>query len=321
MPRPTSTTTTQRPDLGAIAYEYMLEADQRGFIADRILPIFDTPLQSAEYPKIPLEALLKIQDTKRAPRGDYNRSDYEFETGNYACAEYGWEEAVDDVEANLYRRYFDAEEVATKRGVDILLRGREVRVAAMIFNSGNFTVGNVSIEWSTAATATPRANVTAGKQAMRAASGLEPNVGACSKKVFENLFLTAEIKDAFKYTNPIEIGGLEMQKRLLATYFGLDEILVGGSMKDTAKKGQAFSLTDIWDDEYFGLYKVSGGGQELREPVVGRTFLWTGDSPQMLVTEQYREEKKRSNIYRVRNNVAEAFIFQGAGYLLGNITA
>ena len=59
-----------------------------------------------------------------------------------------------------------------------------------------------------------------------------------------------------------------------------------------------------------------------REPVLGRTFLWTADSPQNLVVEQYREEQTRSEIYRVRHHVDDdAFIFTGAGYLLGNITA
>lgn len=320
MPRPTSATTLQRPDLGAIAYEYMLEASQRGFIGLAILPIFPVEKQSADYPKIPIEALIKLPPSiKRAPRANYARSDYEFETDTYACEEYGWEEAVDDVEAALYSRYFSAEEVAAKRATDVLLRSQEVRVAAAIFNSGNFTVGNVSIEWDTSATATPRKNVNAGKAAMRAASGLIPNVVIMSKKVFDVLMLTSEITTAFRYTNPIEMGGFEAQKRIMATYFGVDQILVGDAIKDAAKKGVTASLADIWDDEYCGLFKVSSGGQDLREPVVGRTFLWTQDSPGNLVTESYREEQKRSNIIRVRHNVDEAFIFLGAGYLLGNI--
>ena len=319
MPRPTSATTLQRPDLGAIAYEYNAEASQRGFIGLGLLPIFEVEEQSADYPKIPIESLIKIQDTKRAPRANYGRSDYEFETGTYACKENGWEEPVDDVEANLYRRYFDAEEVAVKRATDILLRGQEVRIAAMMFNSGNFTVADAAIPWNTSATAVPRTNVEAGKIAMRAASGLEPNTIAMSKKVFTYLMLTAEITTAFRYTNPIEIGGMEAQKRIMAQYFGVDRVLVGDAIKDTAKKGQVFSLGDIWDDEYVGLFKVSAGGNDLREPVVGRTFLWTADSPGNIVTEQYREEQRRSNIYRVRHNVDECFIFQGAGYLRGNI--
>lgn len=320
--QPTSATTLQRPDLGAIAYEYMLSGSERGFIGLEILPIFEVEKQSADYPVIPIEALLKMPPSiRRSRRGNYQRGDFEFETGTYSCEEYGWEEPVDDTEAALYRRFFDAEEVATLRATDILLRYHEIRCAAALFNSSNFTVSNVSTEWSTGASATPYADVKAGKQAMRAASGLMPNVMAMSLKVFENCVATTEIKDVLKYTNPIEILGSEAKRRLLAQYFEVDRILVGNAVKDTAKKKKAFSLADVWDDEYVGLYRVATNSRDLREPCVGRTFLWTADSPDMLTTEQYREEKIRSDVYRVRHNVDEAFVFQGAGYLLGNITA
>jgi len=322
MPRPTSSTTIQRPDLAAIAYEYYLEASQRGFIGLTLLPIFETALQASDYPIIPIEALLKIQDTARSPRGGYNRSDYEFETGTYACTEQGWEELVDDVESKLYRRFFDAEEVAVMRAVDIILRKQEYRIAAKLMNTTNITgTSNVAIEWTTPATATPRANVNTAKLAMRAASGLTPNKIAMSKKVFDTVLITSEIKDALKYTNPIEIGGEEAQRRILGQYFGVEEVLVGNAIRDSAKKGQSFSIADLWDDEYILLAAVSSGGQNLKEPVLGRTFLWTEDSPQNLVTEQYRVESNRSNVYRCRQNVDECFIFTGAGYLLGNICA
>jgi hypothetical protein len=162
--------------------------------------------------------------------------------------------------------------------------------------------------------------VIAGKQAMRAASGLEPNVLVMSKKVFENLLLSAEVSNVFQYTNPIQSGTMEGQRRVLAQYLGVDEILVGGAIKDSAKKGQSFSIADIWDDEYVGLVKTASG-MNLREPALGRTFLWTGDSPSIITTESYREEQTRSDVYRVRQNVDEAFVFTNACYLLGNITA
>jgi hypothetical protein len=318
--QPTDITAVNRPDLGAIAYEYMLEADQRGFIALLLLPIFEVMQQSAQYPIIPLESLLKLEETSRAARGKYNRSDYKFDFGNYSCKENGWEEVVDDREAALYARYFDAEEVATKRAIDIILRGQEARVAAKVFNVSNITAtADVSIAWNTPSTAVPRANIYAAKMALRAATGIEPNIGACSKKVFDTVMLTAEIRDALKYTNPIEIGGYEAQRRILAQYFGLDNILVGGAMKDSADKGIAASLADIWDDEYFGLFRVSTGGPDLREPCLGRTFLWTGQSPQNIVTESYRDETVRGTVIRVRQDTDEAFVFTGAGYLLGNI--
>jgi hypothetical protein len=299
-----------------------MEASQRGFIGLELLPIFDVPEQSADYPLIPIESLIKLQETSRAPRGSYNRSDYNFETGTYSCDEHGWEELVDDVEAALYRRYFDAEEVAVKRAVDILLRAQEARIADAVMDTGNITgTSNVATEWSTPSTATPRANVNTAKAAMRAASGLTPNVIAMSYKVFTNTMMIKEITDALQYTNPLQMGGEEAQKAILAQYFGVGKVIVGNAIKDSGKKGAAFTIADIWDDEYILLAKVSTGGPDLREPCLGRTFLWTADSPENLVTEQYREEQKRSNVYRVRQNTDECFVFTGAGYLLGNITA
>lgn len=321
MPRPTNATTIQRPDLGAIAYEYMMKASEIGFIGLGLMPIFEVDEKSAEYPVIPIEAVLKLQSTKRAPNGSYPRSSYEFETNNYSCEEDGWEEKVDDVEAKIYQRFFDAEKLAVERAVDILLRSQEYRIAAMLFNTGNFSNGAVGTEWSTPASCTPRVDVQAGKTAMRAASGLVPNVLAMSKKVFDNALLSAEITDALKYTNPIELGGEVVQKRILAQYFGVDRIFVGNAIYDSAKKNIDMNITDIWDDEYVGLFKVSDGGLALKEPVVGRTFLWTEDSPQNLITESYRDESVRGDIYRVRHNTDSKFIFTGAGYLLSNITA
>lgn len=317
MPRPTSATTLQRPDLGALAYEYLIDAPNRGFIGMEIMPVFAVPEQSADYPKIPVEALIKTRDTKRAPRGTYNRGDWEFETGTYKAQEYGWEEPVDDVEANLYQRYFDAEMISTEICMDTILRGHERRVATLL--EANSLTSNVGIEWSTAATATPRANVETGREAMRSTYGVLPNAIAMSYKVFRNVLNTAEIKDALKYTNPIEIGSEQAQRMVLSQYLGLD-VLVGSGQRDSAKKGQSFSLADLWDDEYVHLIKRASGGSRLREPVYGRTFLWFEDAPQEVVVESYREEDRRSTIIRARQHVDEAVIFAGAAYKLGNIT-
>ncbi len=321
MPRPTSATTIQRPDLGALVYEHVMNAADRGFICLDLLPTLDVPEQSADYPVIPFEALLKLQTTARAPRGAYNRGDYEFETGTYSCKENGWEEPVDDVEAKLYRRFFEAEVVAALRATDIVLRAQEARVAAKIFNTANITqTAAVGTEWDTSATCTPRENVAAAKEAMRAAGQPEPNVLVISKKVFNKLLLAKQVTDAFRYgAVPFEVQPFEAKKRNLAMFFDIERILVGGAIKDSAKKGKAISAADIWDDEYAGLFKVSAGGQDLREPCIGRTFLWTADSPQNIVTESYREEQTRSDIYRVRQYTDEAFVFTGAGYLLSNI--
>lgn len=319
MPRPTSSTTVQRPDLGTLAYEYMLDASQRGFIGLRVMPAFEVPEKSADYPVLPIESMLKVPDTKRAPKGHYNRGDWEFETGTYDCIEYGWEEPIDDVELSLYQRFFDAEMVSTEIAVDHILRDHEKRVATKLQTGGSDN--DVTNEWDDATNAKPRADVEDAKSSMRAASGLTPNALVISHKVFRNLLQTNEITGAFKYTNPIEIGGEEAQRRILAQYFGVGAVLIGNAIYDAAKKGQSMSLTDIWDDEYAHLMVISNGSPRLREPAYGRTFLWFEDAPQEVVVESYREEDIRSTIVRARQHVDEAVIFSGAKYTLGNITS
>ena len=69
------------------------------------------------------------------------------------------------------------------------------------------------------------------------------------------------------------------------------------------------------------LARISSGGQDLKEPSLGRTFIWEEDAPGMIVTEQYREEQTRSDVYRVRQNTDECIQFAGAGYIVTGVTA
>jgi hypothetical protein len=316
---PTSSTTLQRPDLGELALEYMMTPANMGLMGLDILPPFPVVEKSADYPVIPKEAVLRVQNVKRAVRGNYNRSDWQFETKTYNCEERGWEELIDDAERRLYQRYFDLEMEAVNRALGVVSLAQEVDIATLLFNASTFSgaTSAVTTEWSTAATATPRADVNTAIQAML----INPDSIAMSYKVFLNLVNTDELKEALKYTNPIELGGLEVQRRIVAQYFGLNNVFVSNAKKTTSKKGQSATVVDVWDDEYVLIFKRANAAS-LRDPALGRTFLWTTDSPNPLTTDQYREEQTRATIYRVRHSADEVVQFPtGAGYLLSNITA
>ena len=63
-----------RPDLGQAVMEYV-ESAALAYIGLQIVPIFRTAVQASSYPVIPMEALLKLHTTDRAPRGGYQRGD------------------------------------------------------------------------------------------------------------------------------------------------------------------------------------------------------------------------------------------------------
>jgi len=314
---PTSSTTLQRADLGQLIYEYMEYPSGMGLMGLDILPVFGVEEKSGEAPFMPIEAFMKVQNTARVTRGNYPRSDWEFETVPYGCVEKGWEEAVYDDEVQEYSRFFDLELAAAERALYVIQLSLEVEIATDIFNATTFTsyTSAVTTEWSTI-TSTPRADINTAKQAV----AVNLDSIAMSYKVFLNLINTTEVLTALRYTNPIELGGLEAQRRIVGQYLGLDNVFVSNAKKDSAKKGQSKSLADVWDDEYVFLFK-RGDGASLRDPAVGRTFLWTADSPQILTVDQYREDQSRAEIYRVRQSVDTKILNVGAGYLLSNITA
>ncbi len=317
MARPS--TSISRPELGAIAFEYMIEAAMSRFIGQSILPIKRVSKSSAEYPVIPLAAMLETPKTERADRGNYNRSDWKFDFQNYSTVRHGWEEPIDDREEALFQSYFDMEEAATLRAMAIILRSHEKRVKDLVYDTGTIANGAVGTAWTVPATATPKADVDGGRDSMRDNFGVLPTRMTIAYTRFNALLRTAEIRDALKYTNPIELGGFEAQKRIMAQYFGLDEILVGDAQENTAKKGQTVSLGEIWTPATVGLFAVSDGTDDMKEPVIGRTMLWEEGAPEMLTTETYRDEPVEADIVRVKHDTDEVLQFVGAGYLLTGI--
>ena len=314
------TKATLRPDLGALAYEYSLGAASQGFIAQLVLPPFFTPLKSAQYPVIPAEALLEDVDTRRAPRAAYARGDWDFDFLDFNCSENGYEEPIDDSESALYRNYFDAETMATYRAMSIVLRRLEKRVAAKIFAPATFGGGHaVSAAWNAYQDADPRKDVVEGIEAIRLSTGLKPNALILDESVLRHVSMCDSVIERVKYANPDAIRG-DLTIPQLEAYFGV-RVIAAGAVGNAAAKGKAKSITPIWSTAMAMLGVVSSGGQDLREPSLGRVFSWEEDAPEMLVVETYREEQTRSNVVRARQNTDECIQFAGAGYLMTGVTA
>lgn len=319
-----------RPDLGIAVMEY-LEGVTMGFIGLELMPIFTTPVQASSYPVIPKEALLKIADVDRAPRGGYNRDDWEYERGTFATAEKGREELIDDTERSLFDQEAPgmADFVATRRAFNHIMRAQEKRIADKIFNATAFTPHAVTNAWDDAALATPVDDVNAGTKAFRKQCGMLPDALVISYDTFLDLKDCDQIVDRLKYTYP----GIDLNRMTsdqLAAVFNVPRVLVGGAVYDSAGKGVDASISDIWNHEYAALVKIS---RDFAAPGIGRTFLWTADSPQNPVVETYREETRRSDVFRVRHHVDEAYmqsktdagavksdIAAACVYLLSNIT-
>jgi hypothetical protein len=283
-------------------------------------------VQSAQFGRIPIEALLQNPEVTRAPGAAYNRGNWQYEADNFATSEYGWEEPVDDREARILANYFDCEVIAAQRAVSFVLRAAEMRAAAALFNAVTFTPTEVTHQWDDLDDATPIDDVEASVRRVWAKSGLWPNALIVDRLVFRNLRNCEQIIERI---NSQGAGDRTVQKDItaaqLAAVFDLEEVIVAGSprgnaVKNTANEAKSVSISPIWSGEYAMTARIARTN-DLREPCLGRTIHWGEDGSQIGGTfESYYSDERRSNIIRNRHDVQEKVSYVEAGDLMSNIT-
>ena len=303
-----------RLELGVAALEFIQQQDE--FIGTRVLPIFQTKKKASIFPAITRESITRDADTKRAPRGNYNRDGFQAKDRQYNCEEYGLEGPLDDGERNMYASDFDAElttvQIVTRR----VLQAQEKRIVAQVFNTGVFTgaalfTDNSAAPWDNAATDVV-AQVRAAREKVRSNSGIDPQNLICSKANIDRLLLNTGVKDAIKYVARLTEAEI---LNALADILGVKNIIVGKAIYNSAKEGKSFISADVWSDD-FAMVAVIGASERLSDPSMGRTFLWTQDSPENATVEQYRDDAARSDIFRVRQHVDEIVIDPYFAHLL-----
>ena len=324
MPSPTSALATLRPDITGAFAEFGLEEDRLGFIGDLVLPVFEVPMQAGNTGRIPVEELLKKSDTNRSSTGGYNRSTWRFSPDTYSCVEHGHEGPVSDRVRAMYAEYFDASVITAAYERDIVLRNRELRISAAVFNATTFTSQTTSVtnEWDSnhTATATPIQNVHTAKNAIYDRCGQWPNVLILNKKVFDNLRLLDSIMDAITASgagNPAKQSDITVA--MLSQVFDLEVIVARGS-QNTANEGQSVSIDQIWSSEYAMVAKVAKT-RNYMEPCLGRTFHWNADGSTPAGTiESYLSPEVRGEVFRCRMDSDEKLIYPECAQLLDNVT-
>lgn len=305
MPFPSQTLTTLRPDLGGSLMEFDLLANQQRFVGLRVFPAFEAAEQSGTFGRVTIESLLKSIETSRAPGAGYNRDLWDFEEDSYACREHGVEQPLDDRQARMYRNYFDAETISTRRAQSMVLTAHESRVAALVQASTNTT--SAGTVWSDHANATPISNVEAALVAMYG-RGVIANAVVITWEAFRNVRQCAQVIErlngagAGQRATASDIGEAE-----LALVFGVPNVFVAG--------GQNFSsgaIGSVWDKTEAHVLRIAETN-DIQEPACGRTIHWAEDGSQIgTAVESYRDEPKRSEIVRARMDTDEKLMFPEA---------
>lgn len=316
--RPNSTSIVIRSDLGSLVMEYLL--NPASFVMGSILPVFKTLVKSGQYPIIPKEAFLKFPEKMdRAPRAAYSRDEIFFEMGNFETKDRGLEIPLDDEERKMYANLFSAEQTISLSIAAKMLRKHEKAGSDLLLDTGTFTNVAAGKKWNLKVDADPRTDVQARIKNIRDNTGVICDTVVMSETSFQDVLDCAAFIDQCKYTKTPQLSSRDEQIALVAAYFGVSKLKIVTEVYDSGKKQNSVTISDIWTNTKVMVCKTADNAEDLREPCVGRTMLWIGDSPDIITMEMYRDDKVRSDIYRGRANMAEKIVSADLGNLITGV--
>lgn len=284
----------------------------------KVFPTYGVPVRQGRYPrwKLAKGKLLNKESTLRAPNGEYGEIVRSFEQDTYDCVDRGLEERVDDTFKADVARYFDAEATAA-RLTDFNFRlDHEVRVAAELMNSSNFTATNSLTSYT-------EANITT----MDFAADVTDLIarldakGATANTIVLSSAVANRIKRSTRFQNFVR-GNLPAGQPVLMTNaqialafseYGISQVLFGRASYNSSKKPDTYTASSIWGNTYVWVGNVQGG--DPMQGGAGRTLAWQ-EGGGILTTESYRDDKRRSDIVRVRQHTDEKVIDGTAGELI-----
>ena len=295
MPVNQATYAAPRADLGEAFHEFSPDGQQ--LIAEQIFPVRDVIKKSASLSVVKRENY-KRTDTNHSNGGAYNRINLTTGDIDYKCVNHGLEIPVTDDDRENYASDFDCEVESTQVLKTRMLLEREIRVKDIIFNTTTFTGASLYTDVSTAPWATVGSGVIAQVRAaieiIRLATGVKPDALICGETALGQLLSNTGIIARFPGAPIVTEAMIRSQ---LSALFGLQDMIVGGAVYDSAKEGQDFSGSDIWGSTYASVAKISKGATKVN-PGLGRSIVWSLDQGIESVVE-YREEQTASDIYRV----------------------
>lgn len=258
---------------------------QSEFIADKVFPVVPVSHQSDRYYTYSRGDFNRDEAQLRAPSTESAGGGYTVDnTPNYYCNVYAFHKDIDDQLRANADNVLNLDNEATAFVTHKMLIKRERIWATKYFNTGiwsnnragassNPSAGTSVYHWSDYTNSDPITDIRNLKVEIKKNTGFTPNKLVLGEQVYAALIDHPDLLDRVKYGQTAGKPA-QLNKELLAQILELDEILVGGSIYNTAKEGQAESSSFILGKHALLVYAAPTPG--LMTPSGGYTFSWTG---------------------------------------------
>ena len=315
MPNPTPGSIHRDGFLTDVSVAYIQSSTK--FVADRVFPRVPVQKQSDIVATYNQGDFLRDEVEKRQAGDSAVQIGYRTSSTSYIADEWAAEHAIDDqVRANADVPYDPAAD-GTRFLTQKMLIKREREWVTNFFSTGALWTGSSDggdliggtdfVRWSNAAS-TPIEDVHNQQARIEAATGYLPNKLTINRQVWFDLKNHPDIVDRVKHTS-----GEAVSTDIVARLMGLDDLLVAAGIRNTAAEGLAASGAYLAGDDALLVYAPSS--PSLLTPSGGYTFVWSGllGSNEGQVVERYRDDKRVSDIIRIRAAWAQKRIAPSVG--------
>jgi hypothetical protein len=290
------------------------------------LPLVRSLTKSNQYHEYNIGDLHRVEVAARAPSTRAKRIGLSLVQRTFTTVRYSLAYDVSDEQENNYDTPLDPEGDGARLLATNMALFHEDDMNTVLFATGGVwlaTLTGVSgvpaggqfKQWNDAAS-TPLADIRGQKEAIRTATGYEPNEVWTSSKVWSILVDNASIIDRYKANGGGTGARSVVTKQALAELLEVDVIRVSKAIKNTAGEGLTDSFADVVGKKLLLVYMNRAPRPQIREPSAVYKFAWTGfygAEETGMRTKRYRQEDVGSTTIEVDS----AFITRITGINFG----
>lgn len=252
-----------QPELTAIAVMYK----NKSMIADQVAPRFPVGKEEFKYLKHNLAEGFTVPDTKVGRKSKPNQVEFTATEVTDSTQDYGLDDVIPQTDITNAPPNYNPLGKAVEYLTNLIELDREVRVANMVFNPANYATANkVTLSGTSQfshTSSTPIDTITDALDSMV----MRGNIMVLGRLTYSRLIRHPHIIKAYYGTgNDKGIANREILKEL----FELDDVLVGESFVNTARKGQSAALSRAWGKHLSLIHRDSNADSQR-----GTTFMLT----------------------------------------------
>jgi len=296
-----------------------------GLVGDNLVPRVNVQKQSNFYYVFGREAWGTHADL-RGPGTEANEiPGLAVSRQNYFAIEHALQIAVTDEERENADTPFAPDRDGTELVTAKILLGREVAIKNVVTTTANYATGmfttlSGTAQWNDYVNSNPIADVRTAIRAINAQIFMDPNYAVIPYQVMSTLEDHPDFIERIKYS---ERGILTPE--IISTIFGLPRVTIPSVGINNAAFGAAVSLGYLWGRDVVIAWVPDA--PRLRQPAFMYEFNWGYNGNTPMVTDRWRENKRKSDIIRVQRRydlrlaAVDSTGKSIAGYLIKNAIA